>query len=181
MKPHTFFLASLILVLLSSCATMTQDIRVETETASGIDLAKYKTYGWLLSAKVVNDPQGNWEPPGFDADSELRFLINRELRDKGLQEVTRQPDLLVAFAAGINMEAFEIKTEPGSDMFNLTNAPKGALVVMLVDRATKRPVWSGSAEGDVKSDRTSEEVGQRLAYAVKTMFRNFRQSSKAGY
>ena len=181
MKLRALILLLFVTATLSGCATMTQDIRVETETAPGIDLAKYKTYGWLLSAKVVNDPQGNWEPPGFDADSELRFLINQELRNKGLQEVTRQPDLLVAFAAGINMEAFEIKNEPGSDMFKLTNAPKGALVVMLVDRATKRTVWAGSAEGDVKSDRTSEEVGQRLAYAVKTMFRNFRQSSKAGY
>ena len=181
MKLYTLVLSLLLSVSLLGCATVTQDIRVETETAPAIDLATYKTYGWLLSAKVVNDPHGNWEPPGFDADSELRFLINQELRGKGLQEVTRQPDLLVAFAAGINMEAFEIKADPGSDMYKLTNAPKGALVVMLVDRTTKRPVWAGSAEGDVKSDRTSEEVGQRLAYAVKTMFRDFRQSSKAGY
>jgi len=175
MKSRTLILLLLVIGTLSGCATMTQDIRVETETAPGIDPTKYKTYGWLLSAKVVNDPHGNWEPPGFDADSELRFLINQELRDKGLQEVTRQPDLLVAFAAGINMEAFEIENEPGSDMFKLTNAPKGALVVMLVDRPTNRPVWAGSAEGDVKTDRTSEEVGQRLAYAVKTMFKAFRQ------
>ena len=181
MKFRTLILLLFAMGTLAGCATVTQDIRIETETAPGIDLAAYQTYGWLLSAKVVNDPYGNWEPPGFDADSELRFLINRELRDKGLNEVTRQPDLLVAFAAGINMEVFEINTEPGSDIYNLTNAPKGALVVMLVDRTTNRPVWAGSAEGDVKSDRTTEEVGKRLAYAVKTMFRNFRQSSKAGY
>ena len=180
MKSRTLILLLFVIATLSGCATLTQDIQVQTETAPGIDLAKYKTYGWLLSAEVVNDPYGNWEPPGFDADSELRFLINRELRNQGLDEVTRQPDLLVAFAAGINMEAFEIQAEPGSDIYKLTNAPKGALVVLLVDRTTKRPVWAGSAQGDVKSDRTSKEVGQRLAYAVKTMFRNFRQPGYTG-
>ncbi len=81
----------------------------------------------------------------------------------------------MAFAAGINMEVFRLQTEPGSDMYKLTNNPRGALVVMLVDRKTNRPVWAGSAEGDVRTDRSTAEVGQRLAYAVKTMFREFRQ------
>jgi len=178
MKPHTFFLASLIVVLLSGCATLTQDIRVETETAPGIDPATYQTYGWLLSAEVVNDPNGNWEPPGFDADAELRFLINQELRDKGLKEVSRQPDLLVAFAAGINMEVFEINMQPGSEMYTLTNVPKGALVVVMIDSNNRNPVWAGSAVGDIKAGRSSTEVGKRLAYAVKTMFKEFGTGDK---
>jgi len=124
---------------------------------------------------VVNDPNGNWEPPGFDADAELRFLINQELRDKGLKEVSRQPDLLVAFAAGINMEVFKINMQPGSEMYTLTNVPKGALVVVMIDSNNRNPVWAGSAVGDVKTGRPSNEVSQRLAYAVKTMFSGFRQ------
>ena len=164
----------LVTGFLSGCATVTRDIRIETETAPGIDLAGYESYGWLLSAKVVNDPYGNWEPPGFDADARLRLLINRELRDKGLVEVTRQPDLLVAFAAGINMEALEIRTEPGGNIHRLTNAPRGALIVMLVERSSYRPVWAASAEGKINTERSAAEVRQRLAYAVNTMFKQFR-------
>jgi hypothetical protein len=173
MKPYNIFLAFLIMAFLSGCATLTRDIRVETESAPGIDFAAYKTYGWLLSAEVVNDPHGNWEPPGFDADTELRFLINRELRARGLQEATR-PDLFIAFAAGINMEVFEISSKPESEMYTIKNAPKGALVVVMIDPATRNPVWAGSAVGDVKAGRTSDEVSKRLAYAVKTMFNKFR-------
>lgn len=174
MKPYNIFLAFLIMAFLSGCATLTRDIRVETEAAPGIDLAGYQTYAWLVSAEIVNDAHGNWEPPGFDADAELRFLINRELRNKGLQEVTTRPDLFIAFAAGINMEVFEISSKPESEMYTIKNAPKGALVVVMIDPATRNPVWAGSAVGDVKPGRKSDEVSKRLAYAVKTMFNKFR-------
>jgi len=175
MKCRSLIIVLFITSSLCSCATITRDIRIETESAPNVNLAGYKTYGWLLSAEVVNDPHGNWEPPGFDADAELRFLINRELRNRGLLEVTRQPDLLVAFAAGINMEVFEINMQPGNEMYTLTNTPKGALVLVMIDRATRNPVWAGSATGDVKAGRPSGEVSQRLAYAIKTMFKQFQQ------
>ena len=174
MKIRILILVLFVTTTLFGCATATKDIRVETENAPGVDLATYKTYGWLLSAEVVNDPNGNWEPPGFDADAELRFLINKELRGKGLKEVTREPDLLVAFAAGINMEVFEINMQPGSEMYTLANTPKGALIVVLIDADNRNPVWAGSAVGDVKADRTSAEIGKRLSHAVKTMFSRFR-------
>jgi len=174
MKRYTLILLLLVTGILSGCASLTKDIRVETETAPGVDLSAYQTYGWLLSAEVVNDPQGNWEPPGFDADAELRILINRELRTRGLREVTARPDLLVAFAAGINMEVFELNMQPGKEMYTLTNTPRGALVVVMIDPATRSPVWAGSAAGDVKAGRPAEEIRQRLAYAVKTMLGKFR-------
>jgi len=174
MKFHALVLSLFMAVSLFGCATATQDIRVDAETDPRVNLAGYKTYAWLVSAEIINDPDGNWEPPGFDADAELRFLINQELRDQGMQEVTTRPDLLIAFAAGINMEIFEIVMKPDSEMYTLMDAPKGALLVIVIDPATRNPVWVGSAYGDVKTDRTSEEVGKRLSYAVKTMFNKFR-------
>jgi hypothetical protein len=175
MNVRTLVLSLLLSGSLFGCATATKDIRVETESAPGVNLSGYTTYAWAGSAEVVNDPHGNWEPPGFDADAELRFLINRELRGKGMQEVTTRPDLFVAFAAGINMEVFEINTQSESEMYTLTNAPKGALVVVMIDPTTRNAVWASSAVGDVKAGRSSEEIGKRLAYAVKTMFGKFRQ------
>ena len=175
MKFHALVLSLLMAVSLFGCATATQDIRVDTDSDPKINLAGYKTYAWLVTAEIINDPHGNWEPPGFDADAELRFLINRELRNQGMQEVTTRPDLLIGFAAGINMDIFEMVKKPDSEMYTLKDAPKGALVVVIIDPATRNPVWAGRAVGDVKTDRTSEEVGKRLSYAVKTMFNKFRQ------
>ena len=175
MKLQTFFLSLLLAGTLFGCATVTKDIKVETESDPGVNLAAYKTYAWLTSAQVVNDPHGNWEPPGFDADAELRFLINQELRSKGMQEVATRPDLVIAFAAGVNMEILKIVENPETKMYTFKDAPKGALLVVMIDPATRFPVWTGSAVGDIKAGRTSDEVSKRLAYAVRTMFRKFRQ------
>jgi len=164
-------LALLIIVgFVAGCAGVTKDIKVETESDPQVDLAAYKTYAWLASAAVVNDPHGAWEPPDLDADAELRLLINRELRYKGMKEVSTSPDLVIAFAAGVNTEVFQIVENPESKMYTLENVPKGALVVVMIDAATRFPVWVGSAFGDVKSGRTAAEVRQRLSYAVRTMF-----------
>ena len=79
------FLPIIVTVLfLSACATLTKDIDVRSETAPGVNLANYKSFAWVASAEIINDPQGNWEPPNFDADAEIKFLLLKELRDKGL-------------------------------------------------------------------------------------------------
>jgi len=164
------FALLIIVGLVAGCAGVTKDIKVETESDPQVDLAAYKTYAWLASAEVVNDPYGAWEPPELDADTELRLLISRELRARGMKEVATSPDLVIAFAAGVNTEVFQIVENPENKMYTLKSAPKGALVVVMIDPATSFPVWVGSAYGDVKSGRTASEVRQRLSYAVRTMF-----------
>ena len=72
-----------VIVLLGvGCGTATKDIKVDSETRSGADLVGYKTYAWIGSAQIVNDPRGQWEPPPLDADAEIRWLIDRELRKR---------------------------------------------------------------------------------------------------
>ena len=66
----------------------------------------------LDTAQIVNDPLGKWEPPGFDADAEIKFLIDRELRKRGMSQNSIDPDLVVVFAAGIDMDALELKVDP---------------------------------------------------------------------
>jgi hypothetical protein len=164
----------LIAVFLSGCAGATRDIKVETESDPKVDLARYKTYSWLMSAKIINDPHGNWEPPSFDADAELRSLITKELRARGMQEVATNPDVVIAFAAGINTEVFKITENPENKMYALEGTPKGALIVVMIDPATRYPIWVGSAAGDVIEDRSISEVRKRLKYAVRTMFRDMK-------
>jgi hypothetical protein len=169
-KSHHFLLTILTVLFLSACATLTEDIQVRSETASGVNLADYKSFAWVASAQIINDPQGNWEPTGFDADAEIKFLLLKELRSKGLQETTRNPDLLLIFAAGVNMENLELVKDPNSKMNTLEEVPRGALLVVMIDPATRHPVWVGSAKGDVESGRSDEDVRKRLAFAVEKMF-----------
>ncbi len=160
--------------LLSSCATLTQDINVETHVDPAVDFNTFKSYAWVGSAQIVFDPIGQWEQPTLDTDEEVKFNINRELRNKGLIEVKSEPDLLVAFAAGIDMTFLELKEDPESKKEVLTNVPKAALVIALIDADTGYTVWLGFAEGDVQEQQSIENIRTRIDYAVTEIFKTYK-------
>lgn len=170
MKVKDIVLTVLAVLFLSGCTTLTKDIEVRSETAPEVDLANYNSFAWVASAEIVNDPHGNWEPTGFDADAEIKFLLLKELRNKGLKETARNPDLLLIFAAGVNMENLELVKDPDSKISTLEEVPKGALLVVMIDPVSRHPVWAGMARGDVESGRSDEEVRRRLAFAIEKMF-----------
>lgn len=170
MNRYLFTLATLM-VLLSGCASsVTKDIVVETSSDPKADLTGYKSYSWLGSAAIVFDETGRWEPPQFDADAEIKYLIDRELRDRGMMENSANADLIVAYAAGINMDSMNIKVDPESGLEQLANTPIGALSVILVDAATGQAVWIGVARADIQENQTPEASRKRLDFAVSEMF-----------
>ena len=171
MKLISPVLPLLALWLLAGCASVTDDIRVQTESGPQLDLGRYRTYSWLGAAEIVPDRHGNWEPPGFDADAEIRALLSRELRQRGMREVASDAQLVVGFGTGINPEVFEIVEDPDSKMYPLQNTPRAALVVVFIDPRSRRPVWVGTAVGDVKAGRSADEVRRRIDYAVTSMLR----------
>ncbi len=80
------------LMLLAGCAPVpTKDIQVDVQSDPKANFSGYTTYTWLGAAEIVNDPYGQWEPPQFDADAEIMFLIDRELRKRGMSENTAGP------------------------------------------------------------------------------------------
>jgi len=170
MNKYLYMLATLV-VLLSGCASsVTKDIMVESSSDPKANLAAYKSYAWLGSAAIVFDDKGRWEPPQFDADAEIRFLIDRELRDHGMTQNSVNADLIVAYAAGINMDSMDIKIDPESGLQQLANVPMGALSVILIDAVTGQAVWIGVARADIQENRTPDTTRERLDFAVSEMF-----------
>jgi len=161
------------LLIITSCATITSDIDIETHVDPDVDFSTYKTYAWLGSAQIVFDPIGQWEQPTLDTDEEVKFNINRELREKGLFEVSTKPDLIVAFAAGVDMTALELKEDPESKKEILKNVPRASLVVALVDAKTGYTVWLGYAEADVQEQQTIENIRARIEYAITEIFKAY--------
>ena len=160
-------------LLICGCAstTLTKDIDVDTQTAPGVDINKVKSYAWIATAQILNDPQGQWEPRAFDADAEIQFLIDRELRKRGVTQVERDPDMLVAYIAGVDMAALELRKDPKQDMEVLQNNPKGALAVLFISPINGKALWAGVAVANVEGKRSSEDSKKRLDYAVSEMFR----------
>jgi len=87
-----FFSLTLIsaTIIVTSCTTLTSDIEVETHANPDVNYKAYKTYAWAGSAQIVFDPIGQWEQPTLDMDEEVRFVINRELRARNINQV-REP------------------------------------------------------------------------------------------
>jgi len=170
----TFFITLVATVLATtSCATLTDDIEVETHANPDVDYQSYKTYAWLGSAQINFDPVGQWEQPTLDTDEEVKFVINRELRARGLHQVTNKPDLLVAFAVGIDTTQLELKENPNSTKKIITNVPKAALLIALIDASTGYTVWLGYAEGDAQQQQSIESIRKRIDYAVKEIFSDY--------
>jgi len=158
-------------VFLTSCAmSPNKDIKISAETDPKAQLSGYKTFAWLSSAEIVYDPKGQWEPPNIDIDSELEWLIGRELRNKGLTQVGANPDLMISYMSGVDMTAKELMKNSEQKMEIFENVPKAALVIVMVDTATGNPVWGAVAVGDVHADRTVSTIRSRLDFAVKGMF-----------
>ena len=174
--PSKLFFSLVLLaaaIVTTSCTTLTGDIEIETHANPEVDYNTYKTYAWAGSAQIVFDPIGQWEQPTLDMDEEVRFVINRELRARNINQVEVQPDLLVAFAAGIDTTTLELKDDPNSDQKVLTNIPKAALVIALTDARTGYTVWLGYAEADVQPQQTIENIRARIDYAVSEIFKPY--------
>ena len=169
-KIYAALLAFLFLSVTACTSPLVKDIEVDAEADPKANLAGYKTYAWLGSAAILYDPQGRWEPPQFDADAEIKFLIDRELRNRGIKEVAVNPDMIVGYAAGIDMEALQLVEDKETKLQVLQNVPTGSLVIVLLDGQTGIPVWASAAVADVQQEISSEDVRKRLDYAVTQMF-----------
>lgn len=171
MKKYRLVFLSAMLLLLSGCASVTSDIRVGAEPAPGATIANYKTYDWLGSFSLLNDPNNTWQPPDVNIAGDIKFLIDRELRKKGIQRANDTPDLTVTFLVGVDMENQILKLDPDTKIELKKKIPKAALVVALMEVDSGDIVWLGVADAEIQKGVTAEVMRQRLDYAVREMFK----------
>ena len=171
MNKTLFALCAAALLITGCASSVTQDIYVEAEIDPKTNFAGYASYTWLGSAAIVFDDKGQWEPPQFDADAEIKFLIDRELRKRGMSEDSANADMIVAYAAGIDMDSMDIKINPESELTVLENVPLGALTVILVDANTGLAIWAGVATAEIQQSPDQETIKKRLDFAVTQMFK----------
>ncbi len=161
-----------LVILLGSCTSVpTKDINVDAEADPKASFSGFKTYAWFAAAQILHDPEGQWEPRDVDIDAEVQFIINSELRKRGMSEVSNNPDMLVAYAAGVDMTTLGLKQDPATKQELLANIPKAALVIALIDADTGYVIWIAEATGEVQEQADAATVRTRLEYAIGEMFR----------
>jgi hypothetical protein len=157
---------TLLLLLVTgivACASATKDIAVESEVGPASDFSGYRTYDWTTATTVLNDPEGHWSAPGFNAVEFMVAQVDSALQKRGLTRQTTEPDLLASIGTGINMEY--------TDSATMANVPKGALVLVLVDNASGNLAWMGTATGNVQDNPDDDTMRKRLAHAVSEMMK----------
>jgi len=163
----------IVLVTLGTlgCASPFKDIRVVTQANPKVNFGGYRSYAWTLAAAVVRDPDREWAPPNLDIAGEIKFLVNRELRARGMTEVSDSPDVLVMYGVGVDMKALNIVDDPKDDSVQFEQVPKGGVVVIFADPESLSVMWVGSAVADLMEEPTAELAKKRLEYAVKKMLK----------
>ena len=177
MKKIAIFCLTLSLAIMSGCSQFqgnVQDIEVSAATDPKVNLAAYKTYTWLATGKILHDPENKWQAPNMDLTGDIKYLIDRELRKKGVNSHTTEADLAVAFFLGVDMQAMALKDDPNTAENLLENVPQGALVVALIDVNTGYVAWLGLAKANIIAGATPEQIRTRLNYAVRKMFKSFK-------
>jgi hypothetical protein len=161
------------MMLFAGCSSVpTKDIQIETQANPKINFEGYTTYTWLGSAAILRDPSGQWEPPEFDADTEIRYLIDRELRKRGMSETTDNPDMMVTFAVGVDMKAQQIKIDPKTKMEVLEDVSAGGLLVIFIDPSSGFVTWAGVATAKLLEQPDTEMSKARLDYVVTKMLKD---------
>lgn len=159
-------------IVLSGCKPVsTDDIKIQTQANPKTSFSEFKTYAWYGSSTIVNDPYGQWNPPSFDTDAEIKGLIARQLSNRGMVEVQSKPDLLVGFSVGVNIPLYQIKMNPEAKMSILENMSNGGLMVVLMDTKSGYVNWAAMATAKVQKNPSSATVKKRLEYAVTGMFK----------
>jgi len=172
MKKNVIIFITICMFLITGCTTVpTNDIQIDSEVDPKAKFSGYKSYAWLGSAGIINDPDGKWKAPNFNVGNEIQFLVDRELRKRGMSETSSKPDMLVAYALGVDMAAFKLKENTETKSAILENVPKGALLVLLVDPQTEQVIWIGRATADVQKNPEMETVKKRLDYAITQMMK----------
>ena len=142
------------------------DIQFFKSTDPSVDVNSFKTYAWVSMEGAIRDPNGEWSAPDLDLPKEIAFLVDRELRGRGMTEVKENPEVLVAYAVVVDMAAQKLLQDKDNNMNIVATVPQNALFVAFVDPTSGEAVWIGAAGGEVQPNPTVELVKGRLDYAV---------------
>jgi hypothetical protein len=156
------------------------DDKVKTQTTPGTDFTQYRTYQWLPPRVLTKTGVVENHP----ANPLVKEAVDRQLREKGMSEVSEAGDLQVAttvLTESIPQVEAVLLAGPDNMMYGTPIATmgrynnQGTLVVNLIDAKTKKTAWIGLARESLPGDRVQkpEVVRQKLESAAEKMFKKY--------
>ena len=175
-------LFAILLLVAAAAAANAQKVAVGADP--GIDLSKFKTYGWTTG---LGGPNPLIHQLVVDA-------VNRAMTAKGLTMVEVEPEITVVVFTATESD-MHITYPSWSPTFNsISNGivvgsqawpvTKGTLVVDLTDTTTKNSLWRGTATHTLDHGPTGDRVKDAksvekpIRKAVEKMFKQFPRTNQ---
>ncbi|OEU51123.1 MAG: hypothetical protein BA871_12495 [Desulfuromonadales bacterium C00003096] len=148
MKLHMFPVI-LLMLLLVGCAKPSP---VKSNSEPLPDLSAYQTYQWPQDTAQSQIHQSKYD----ELDRIIRNAIAYHLERKGLQPSSESPDLQVSYSTNLRQTFNDLPSSRGTSDVEETapwtsaaQEPEGTLSIDLVDLATEKSLWRGTAKAKV--------------------------------
>lgn len=168
--------AAMMAALASACASP----KIGYDYDRSADFTTYRTYEWMPDSR---SPTGDRRVDNDLVDARIRSAVDRQLRGKGYTNpAAGQPDFYVVYHAAVRdmMKGASTQRYIGdratglyTTINNIEPYKDGALLIDIVDGATQRLVWQGTASAEVDPGMTAKERDERITRVVKAMFEHF--------
>lgn len=161
----------------------------------GANFGAYHTYDWLSGEQ---EKTGDRRADNSAVDMRIRIAVGSQLRLKGYQKLSEgKPDFYVAYHIGLKDLSPTISSQYYSDGMagrafsysadtramsgekqkpTISEAPSyltGSLLIDIIDAASNKLVWRGTAAGEVDPGLTSQERDERTRTLVHKMLSHF--------
>jgi hypothetical protein len=157
------------------------------------DFSAYHTYAWLSGDQ---EKTGDRRADSSAVDMRIRIAVGTQLRLKGYQTLPEgKPDFYVAYHVGLKDNSPSISTQYYSDGMAghafahsadtrsagksepaINETPSyltGSLLIDIVDAASQKLVWRGTAAGEVDPGLTSQQRDERTKAIVHSILSHF--------
>jgi len=176
---HSQFASLMFLSLLASltACTTTSPPSHQSQTAPGVDLARYSTFS-------LSPPAGAAEAdvPLRMLDVNIRNALNAEMTKRGYREEQANPDLRIDYETaaqdkvksspvriGIGMGSWggNVGGSVGVSSSSVQSYQEGRLIIHIADTAKNQEVWNGTVSGKVdRSKLDADSVARVVALAM---------------
>ncbi|HTL61400.1 MAG TPA: DUF4136 domain-containing protein [Nitrospira sp.] len=181
-------------VVLWAAAACTPSPKIGYDFDRGVNFGAYHTYAWLSGDQ---ERTGDRRADSSAVDMRIRIAVGTQLRLKGYQALSEgTPDFYLAYHVGLKDSSPDISSRYYSDGMAghafvhsadtrtagktppppTTESPSyltGSLLIDIVDGASQKLVWRGSAAGDVDPGLTSEQRDERTKSIVTKILSHF--------
>jgi hypothetical protein len=187
---QSFFMA--VLWMAAACAPSP---KIGYDFDRSADFSAYHTYAWLSGDQ---EKTGDRRADSSSVDMRIRIAVGTQLRLKGYQALPEgKPDFYVAYHIGLKDSSPSISTQYYSDgmagrafshsadtrsagkpaaAVNETPSSSyltGSLLIDIIDAASQKLVWRGTAAGEVDPGLTSQQRDERTKAVVQKVLSHF--------